>query len=238
MKRFFKPIRESDLYQPISEYLSNQGYTVRAEVNHCDITAVKGENLVVIELKRGFNATLLMQAADRQKITDSVYVALPYPQQGIRSKKWQKIKHLLRRLELGLILISFHTNHFDVEIVFHPIPFDRKKKKNKRIAILQEMKGRSGDYNQGGSVQRKLVTAYREEAIHIACCLEKHGPLTPRELRALGTGSKTQSILYNNHYGWFERIGRSVYELKESAKTEMSDYSELVQQYRKHMNGE
>ena len=38
---------------------------------------VKGDELIVIELKKGFSTDLLIQATDRQRVTDSVYVALP-----------------------------------------------------------------------------------------------------------------------------------------------------------------
>ena len=40
-KRQHTPPRETDLYGPIHNYLEAQGYTVRAEVNHCDVTARK-----------------------------------------------------------------------------------------------------------------------------------------------------------------------------------------------------
>ncbi|MFH1742512.1 MAG: DUF2161 family putative PD-(D/E)XK-type phosphodiesterase [bacterium] len=227
-----RKISERDLSQPVTRYLIEQGYTVRSEVMDCDITAAKGENLVVIELKRSLNTSLLIQATQRQRITDSVYVALPCPEEGIWTKKWRSIQHLLKRLELGLILVNTGSGMPSVEIVFHPVPFDRKKQKRKKRAILQEMSERSGDYNRGGSVRRKIFTAYREKAIHIACCLEKYGPLSPRQLRELGTDSKTQSILYDNHYGWFERVDRGVYALKPRAMEEIKKYSDLVSHYR------
>jgi hypothetical protein len=33
--------RESDLYAPVRDFLAAQGYTVRAEVKHCDVVAVR-----------------------------------------------------------------------------------------------------------------------------------------------------------------------------------------------------
>ncbi len=227
-----KPITESDLYEPIQQYLIRQGYTVRSEVNHCDITAVKEDELIIIEMKRGFNTILLLQATQRQKISDSVYVALPFPHGGIWSKKWRQIEHLLKRLQLGLILVKFQGGRALVHIQFHPVPFSRRKQKRAKMAILREIEGRSDEYNRGGSVRKKLVTAYREQAIFIACCLEKHGELTPKQLRNLGTGPKTQPILYANHYGWFDRCERGVYCLKPKGKKELETYPDLVQHYR------
>ena len=39
--------------------------------------------------------------------------------------------------------------------------------------ILKEFGARYGDYNTGGVTGEKLVTAYRELALHIAALLEK-----------------------------------------------------------------
>ena len=227
---------ERDLYEPIHGYLVKHGYTVRSEVLDCDITAVKGDDLIVIELKKSFNASLLIQATQRQKISDSVYIAIPYPQGGIRNKKWRRIQHLLKRLELGLLLVSMQSIKPAVEIVFHPLPLTRQKSSSKKRAVLEEIEGRSGDYNKGGSTGCKLVTAYRENAIFIACCLEKYGPLSPKDLRKLGTGDKTQTILYNNHYGWFDRVKVGVYALKPSAKAQMKEFKELLDLYRKRVD--
>jgi hypothetical protein len=224
-----RPAAEADLYQPIKRFLVAQGYTVRGEVNHCDIAASKGDDLVVIELKRAFGTALLVQATKRQRMADSVYVAVPRPR---APGSWHDKRHLLRRLELGLIWVSFGRKEPRVEIVFHPVPFQRQKRKRAKIAVLTEMNGRSGDFNVGGTHSRKLVTAYRENAIHIACLLETLGPLTPAQLRAHGTGPKTQSILYSDFYGWFERVARGVYALRPQGRAALKSYSRIARRYR------
>jgi len=83
--------RETDLYGPINDYLTAQGYTVRSEVLGCDIAATKGEDLVVIELKRSFCISLLLQATQRQRVADSVYVAIPKPPDRERRARWRHI---------------------------------------------------------------------------------------------------------------------------------------------------
>ncbi len=108
-------MKETDLYKPIHDYLAKLGYTVQAEVNHCDIIARKGDDLIVIELKTRFGLDLLIQAAERQSITDSVYVALPGPMKMGKRNRWPQKKRLLRRLELGLILV--HHRQTDKEVV-------------------------------------------------------------------------------------------------------------------------
>jgi hypothetical protein len=220
---------ETDLYRPIRDYLIAQGYTVRSEVHGCDIAATKGDDLIVVEMKRRFGAPLLVQATKRQRISDSVYVALP---SDAARRGWEDTKHLLRRLELGLMLVSFGTKPPTVEVVFHPLPFQRQKRKRAKRAVLQEMQTRSGDYNVGGSTRRKLVTAYRENAIHIACCLEQLGPLTPKQLRTLGTGARTYSILYGDVYGWFERVAPGLYGLRAQGRGELKQYPRLARRYR------
>jgi hypothetical protein len=74
-----------------------------------------------------------------------------------------------------------------------------------------------------------LITAYRENAVFIACCLRRHGPLSTRALRAIGTGDKTQKILGDNHYGWFNRVSRGVYSLNERGGHALPTYPELCQ---------
>ena len=76
------------------------GYTVQAEVNGCDIVAQQGEQLLIIEMKLNFTTALLMQAADRQRWCDDVYVALPRPTSREWRQSWPGRLHLLRRLEL------------------------------------------------------------------------------------------------------------------------------------------
>jgi hypothetical protein len=201
-------------------------------VMDCDVTASRGDELVVIEMKRAFCTALLVQATKRQRLTDSVYIALPRPKQ---TPHWRGIRRLLRRLELGLIFVSFGRRRKPrVEVVFHPVPYQRQKRKAAKRAVLAEMEGRSGDFNCGGSTRRKIVTAYRENAIQIACYLDAMGPLSPRQLRALGTGPKTLSILYSNFYGWFERVDRGIYALRSQGREQLGEFGELAGQYREN----
>jgi hypothetical protein len=225
-------VRETELYAPIRDYLTKQGYTVRGEVKSCDIAAVKGDDLILIELKRSFSAELLFQATRRQRLSVSVYVAVPR-HDALRSRaRWRGIKHLARRLELGLILVDLDVEPPWVDVTFHPTPLVRRKDARAKRALLEEVQGRSTDLNEGGSTRQKLVTAYREKAIFLACCLDAFGPLSTRQLRALGGGPKGTSILYSNVYGWFERVSRGMYGLHAEGKTALTEYPELVERFR------
>jgi hypothetical protein len=228
-------LRETDLYAPVHDYLESLGYQVQGEVNGCDLAAIKGEELVIVELKTSFNLKLLSQAVKRQRAADSVYVAIPNPKGGARTAGWRDMCMLLRRLELGLITVSPNRKNEQVEIHFHPNTFDRLKslRSNKKVRhhIIKEAVSRSGQYNTGGTNKTKLITAYREQAIHIACCLMKYGLLSPAQLKKLGTCAKTPNILSDNHYGWFSKVSRGIYTLNDCAHEFLDGYPELVQHY-------
>ena len=73
-------LNETDLYAPVKRLLEEQGYTVRAEVDRCDLVAVRGgEPPVIVELKRRFALSLVYQGIERQRITDAVYLAVAAP---------------------------------------------------------------------------------------------------------------------------------------------------------------
>jgi hypothetical protein len=223
-------LREADLAGPLVGWLRGQGWRVRSEVKDCDIAATRDGELLVVEMKTAMSLALLAQATNRQRITDTVYVAIPRP---ANKWKWWKesrgVQHLLRRLELGLLLVS--TDPAGVEVVFDPKPFTRRRRAKTRRAVLHEIASRTADYNRAGSTRTKLVTAYRENAIHVACCLRRQGSLTPAQLRALGTGEKTYSILRSNVYGWFERRDGGTWALSERGVAELADYPALAARY-------
>jgi hypothetical protein len=224
----------------VKAFLQGLGYVVRGEVSGCDLTAVRAGELVVVELKRAFGLKLLLQATNRQRAADTVYVAIPRPPRGRFSKGFWDMCHLLKRLDLGLLVVSFRMDPPGVEVVHHPSGVQEPAGSGRRNArlrhtILREFSGRSGDYNTGGSTGMPLVTAYREAALRIACCLEKYGVLSAAELRSLGTGEKTYSILYHNLYGWFERVEKGRYGLHEAGRCALSTYAELRARYRKEL---
>lgn len=229
-------IAETDLYPPVAAFLIDLGYSVRGEVHNCDLVAERENQLVVVELKRCFNLALVAQAVRRQSITPSVYVAIPRPAQ---KAKWLRSMRrelaVLRRLEIGLLLVSVDGRKSPVDVIAHPEPGIPRQRYPRKRLILKEMAGRSADFNTGGCHRKKIVTAYRENAIQIACCLEAFGSQTPRALRLLGTGEKTLSILRRNVYGWFERQSRGVYTVTIPGCQALVEYPELAARYRKEI---
>lgn len=231
-----KDFLEEDLYKPIYDYLSDLGYTVRSEVNDCDVAAVKGKELLIVEMKKTLNLDVILQAVLRQKLADMVYIAVPKPAKGLFSKRWRNLCYMLKRLKLGLMVVSLKEDFSFVEVVFEPAVFDmincKKQSKKKKQELIKEFAARYGDFNTGGSTRKKLVTAYREMAIHIACCLIKYGQLKPKELRQLGTDEKkTTAILERNYYGWFVKISKGLYYISEKGRQEVIEYAELYKYY-------
>jgi hypothetical protein len=225
-------LAETDLARPLYDWLVGQGYRVRSEVKDCDIAALRGDELLIVEIKKTLSLALIVQAVQRQRMTETVYVAIPRPPS--KWKWWKEsrgVLHLLRRLELGLILVSPSNGGPPVDVVLHPRPLARRRRAPSRRAVLAEISGRVADFNTAGSSRTKLVTAYRENAIHIACCLLSCGRMAPARLRAMGTGAKTQSILYYNAYGWFKGVGSGIYMLSVHGRRELKKYPELTAHY-------
>lgn len=230
-------ILEVDLFKPVSDFLIEQGYTVRSEVKDCDITAVKEEELVIVELKRNLSVDLLTQAVNRQKCADIVYMAVPKPKKLTSNAKWKDIIHLVKRLELGLILVSFKGKKGIVEIAVHPTPFDREASrrgnKRRREGIIKEAKGRHIDANVGGSTRTKLVTAYMERAIYAACCLDMYGPMSPKKLKEfLNEENKPGLILSKNYYGWFDKVEKGIYSLNDVGKSALLEHKQFTEYYK------
>jgi hypothetical protein len=226
---------ETELSAPVKAYLESHGYQVNCEVKDCDIVATRGDDLIIVELKTSVNLTLLVQATKRQSISDSVYVAVPAPTK--RNRQWRGTLTVLKRLEIGLLLVDEGAMGMLVSKQFDPISYQRKKNTRNRRAVLTEIADRSGDYNVGGSTKTPLMTAYRENAIFIACCLSKLGPSSPKILRDLGTGDKTTSILSANHYGWFQRVEKGVYALTDLGNADSRSFKQIYEQAEAHLKG-
>lgn len=209
-------MKETELYAPVKALLETQGYTVKGEIGKCDVMAVRGEEEpVVVELKTGVTISLLLQGVDRLAITDKVYLAVP---RG-KSKTWRKslrdILKLCRRLGLGFISVKGDI----AEIHLDPVPYTPRKKRRRTDVLLREFQARKGDPNTGGTTRSKIITAYRQQAIRIAEHLEEHGPTSPAVVAKAVDAPNARAILYKNHYGWFQRVQRGVYDLTDEHRS-------------------
>ncbi len=225
---------ETDLHEPVKTYFEDLGFDVQAEVKNCDLVATsKHGELIVIELKTGVNLPLLVQATARQAITPHVYIAVP--QKSYRRKQWQGIQRVVKQLGLGLLVVAMTPLRTTVSEYFAPTEM-RKTTKRKRTAVLNEVQQRISSYNTGGMSRNEIMTAYKQNAILIACFLEKLGQTSAANLKKLGMPDNTRAILADNHYGWFKRVERGVYALDQGADDAPKKYPDLWQTGRKLVN--
>ena len=128
---------ESDLYTPVKALLERQGYVVKGEVRGCDVVAVRGEEPpLIVELKRTFGLTLVLQGVDRLGLSDRVYLAV-----GQWPKQMRNVKKLCRRLGLGLLVVTGTR----ADIVVDPVPYKPRLDKRKSTRLLGEHRRRVGE---------------------------------------------------------------------------------------------
>ncbi len=228
-------MKEVELYQPVKDLLISFGYRVKAEVAHMDVVAKKDSEWIIVELKTSFTLKLILQATQRQKLTEKVFVAIPAPSGRQRfSKAFKEYEHLLKRLELGLILVHFKETP-RAELIFEPKEYSRSlimsRNRKKSIKAFSEAEGRHDDNNVGGT-NGKLVTVYREKALLAASYLNENGEMRVRDLREATGFEKIQTLLRNNYYGWFEKADRGIYRLSAEGKEALNTYSEIVKKLR------
>jgi hypothetical protein len=210
---------ESDLYAPVKALLEGQGYVVKGEVRGCDVVAVRGEEPpVIVELKRVFGLSLVLQGVDRLALSDRVYLAV-----GQWPKQMKNVKKLCRRLGLGLLVVAGER----ADVVLDPVPYKPRTNKRKAGRLLGEHRRRVGDPNLGGSAMRApLMTAYRQEALRCAAALlAGNGPMKLAAVRAAADAPRAASILRDDFYGWFERVERGVYALTPRGRSGLEEFA-------------
>lgn len=222
---------EKELYQPVCSLFEKRGYKVNAEVRDCDMTAVRDDEFIIVELKKNLSVNLLAQGIKRQKTGADVFVAVPKPKQ-YSFRKFRSIFSVLKKLELGLIFVSLRGEYSFAEIVFEPKPYTSTYKNyKKRKEIMEEINGRTIETNTGGVTGTKIVTAYTEKCIHIACILDIYGDMSPKQIRDMGGADNTYTILRSNVYGWFEKKDKGIYGITQTGRTGLMDYPELERYY-------
>jgi len=220
-------IREADLYAPIKAVLEGQGYAVKGEVGAADIVAVRGaEDPLIVEMKSGFSLTLFHQAVDRQRVTDTVYVAVPRASGRAFGAALRRNIGLCRRLGLGLMTVRMSDGC--VDILLDPAPYRPRKAAARKARLLKEFAKLAGDPNTGGSMRRGLMTAYRQDVLRCLALIDASGP-TKAVLVAQNTGvARARRLMADNHYGWFERVDTGIYALSPNGRRALADYADEI----------
>jgi hypothetical protein len=226
-------VRETDLYAPIKAHLEGQGYEVKAEVDGCDVVARRGaEPPVVVELKLTLSLDLILQAIDRQKATDAVYIAVPDDRRSksrtLLRRSYHEVLRLVKLLGLGLMVVSFRARATTVDVPVDPARYQPRKSPRKRRRLLREFDLLRADFNVGGS-RGAQVTAYRQDALACAAYLASEGVRRPVEIRDATGVARAGQIVYDNHYGWFEHLGPGKYQVSEKGVAALQEYRAVVE---------
>lgn len=217
-------IRETELYEPIKTMLEGQGYEVKSEIGAADVVGVRGtESPVIIELKTSFSLSLFHQAIERQTISDQIYIAVPRGMGKPFLKSLRSNSSLCRRLGLGLITVRLKDGL--VEIHLDPAPYKPRQSAQKKARLLREFSKRVGDPNSGGATRRKLVTAYRQDALRCLKVLYDNGPTKAAIVAQLASVENARRLMSDDHYGWFERVSTGIYTVSPKGLQAMAQYA-------------
>ena len=207
-------LSETALYEPVKRFLEEQGFEAKGEVCGCDVVAVRpGEPplVVIAELKLSFTLELVLQAVDRLRSADQVYLAVVSSRRGRDQDR--RVHGLCRLLGLGLLAVDVRLGK--VTVVCEPTPYRPRANLPQRRRLLKEHGSRKGDPTRGGSTRQPIMTAYRQRALACAEAIGE-GTARPRDLKHLAEDAG--SILLRNVYGWFERVGKGTYRLSEAGR--------------------
>lgn len=233
---------ETELYSPVKAFFEQRGFDVKAEVRHCDLVGVRSDQdePLIVEMKKTFNLSLLLQGMQRLKLSPFVYLAVERnrSKRGAVNQRWSELTALCRQLGLGLLTVTFYkTKSPLIDVLCEPSVLTTPTSRNevarksgvRRKRLLKEFDERSGDYNTGGSTRRQLVTAYREKALRVASALRTNGEASPANLaRQTGVGSAA-AILQKNYYGWFERLSRGKYILTIKGVQALTEHAHMLE---------
>ena len=161
-------------------------------------------------------------------LTDNVYLAVP-PFSG-RTARRKDALALCRRLGLGLLTVRLEPAPF-VEPLLDPAEYRPRRRGQRLGRLLREFKHRVGDPNQGGSSRRKIVTAYRQDALRCASYLDRNGPTKAARVAQIVGVPRARAIMYTDPYGWFERpagTAPGVYGLTPKGHVALEEYADVV----------
>lgn len=103
-------MKESDLYDPIKQWMEERGFTVFPEVEcrraggRADIVVTSGPLVGVVEMKQSLSLDLLDQALRWRGFANYIWIAIPYRKNGYR----QFVNMVLRDYGIGVLFVSKH----------------------------------------------------------------------------------------------------------------------------------
>ena len=221
------PTRETDLYEPIKQFLQGQGYEFKGEIGKVEVDACRGDEApVLVELKTTFSLSLFHQAVERLSVSDTVYMAVPHKPGKVFASSVKRNAALCRRLGIGLITVRLRDGLVQVHV--DPGSYRPRVSNPKKARLLKEFAKRVGDPNSGGATRQGLITAYRQDALRCLVHLDRNGP-TKAALVASETQVETaRRIMADDHYGWFERVKTGIYGITPKGRDALKQYQGQV----------
>ncbi|MBW6484317.1 MAG: hypothetical protein K0B10_14840 [Vicingaceae bacterium] len=216
---------ETELFNPVKNYLEQQGFKVKGEIGSIDVLAIKKDYVIAVELKNQITLKLIYQAIERQKIADDVFIAIPKIAVKQHRRNMNQFKQLLKRLEIGLIIVDNNTFEVIIEPKEYNLELNKKRNVKKKQQIVSIFNNLKSNENIGG-IKGIRMTVYREKVTVLAMILMNKPGISPKELREITGIDNVNSILQKNYYGWFERIERGSYQLSSMGIKMLNDKKE------------
>lgn len=223
-------MKESELFEPVKAFFTDDGYSGDGEVGGIDIYLEKDGLSTAVELKKTLDFRSVQQAALDQKICDFVYIAIVKPKNLYSAAGKDKI-YLLKRLGIGLLCVSPRTK--TVEVVTDPVVSEisnfQKNHGSRTASIKAEFKKRKIRANTGGVNRTGLMTSYREDTLLVLLALDTlGGQARTKQIREMTNIPKSTKILYDNYYGWFENVSKGEYEITDAGRKALEQYADTV----------
>src|SRR3954469_6685282 len=180
---------ETSLYLPVKGFLEGLGFCVKGEIGGCDILALKdgadGAVVVVAELKLSFNLELVLQAVDRTRVADEVWLAARISKRGKGAESDARFRNLCRRLGFGMLGV---TEGGEVQLLVSPAAPAARHDRKRQSRLVAEHRRRVGDPVAGGGSRAPIMTAYRQRALLCAAAMTE-GPRRTRDLASSVDGA-------------------------------------------------
>ncbi|MCC2357713.1 MULTISPECIES: hypothetical protein [Bacillus cereus group] len=182
-------IKESELFEPVKEWLEEKGYEVFSEVSpkysggkRADIIGRNSPAIAIVELKTTLSLELLDQAYFWKQLGHYIYVAIPR-----RTKQVPHIiREFLRKQGIGLLLVDIQTGCVNA---WEKAKFNRPVY---RIDWGTELHQEHKTWLKGGSAGGGYVTSYKLTMEKVKLLLKRIRERDQRE------GNKTDGWLSLN----------------------------------------